>query len=64
MQEIVLKIYQLFKKSKTLTYEPTEKTENKMKMMRKLNNYNGLQDWKKEHQPVCKYRLKTAQDSV
>ena len=40
------------KKEKTLTHEPTEKKECKMTMTRKLNNDNGLQDWKTEHQAV------------
>jgi hypothetical protein len=31
---------------------PTEKKESKMIMTRKLNNDNGLQDWKTEHQAV------------
>jgi len=40
------------KKQKTLTHKPTEKKESKMTMTRKLNNDNGLQDWKTEHQAV------------
>ena len=30
----------------------SEKTESKMTMKEKLNNDNGLQDWKTEHQAV------------
>ena len=30
----------------------TERQESKMTMIRKLNNDNGLQDWKTEHQAV------------
>ena len=39
-----------------LTHEPSEKKGFKMTMTLKLNNDNGLQDWKKEHQAVtwCK----------
>jgi len=35
-----------------LTHKPTEKEESKMTITRKLNNDNGLQDWKTEHQAV------------
>ena len=35
-----------------LTHVPTERKESKMTITRKLNNDNGLQDWKTEHQAV------------
>jgi hypothetical protein len=34
------------------TQADTERQESKMTMIRKLNNDNGLQDWKTEHQAV------------
>jgi len=56
------------KKQKTLTHKPTEKKESKMTMTRKLNNDNGLQDWKTEHQAVtgvcCQWRDSASYDSV
>ena len=48
-REIVLKNLPTLKK-KTLTHELTEKKERIM--TRKLNNDNGLQDWRTEHQAV------------
>jgi len=41
-----------FKKLKTLSLEQTEMKESNMTMTRKLNNDNGLQNWKTEHQAV------------
>ena len=52
-RKIVLKNLPTLKiKLKTLTHIPTEKEESKMTMTRKLNNDNGLQDWRTEHQAV------------
>jgi hypothetical protein len=42
----------LKKNKKTLKHKPTEKKDSKMTMTRKLNNDNGVQDWRTEHQAV------------
>ena len=49
-REKLFKNLPTLKKIKMLTHKPTEKEESKMTMTRKLNNDNGLQDWKTEHQ--------------
>jgi len=49
---IVLKNLPTLKKIKNADTQTTEKEESKITMTRKLNNDNGLQDWKIEHQAV------------
>ncbi len=49
LREIVLKNLPTLKKIKNAD---TDRQESKMRMTRKLNIDNGLQDWKTEHQAV------------
>ncbi len=41
----------------------TDRQESEMKMTEKLNNDNGLQDWKTEHQAVTKAKIKRAESA-
>jgi len=49
---IVLKNLPTLKKIKNADTRADRKDKSKMTMIRKLNNDNGLQDWKTEHQAV------------
>ena len=40
------------KTKRKLIHKQTERNKSKMTMIRKLNNDNGLQDWKTEYQAV------------
>jgi len=51
-KEIVLKNLPTLKKIKNADTRADRKDKSKMTMTRKLNNDNGLQDWKTEHQAV------------
>ncbi|HNY44431.1 MAG TPA: hypothetical protein PKH15_07050, partial [Bacteroidales bacterium] len=42
------------------TRAASDRQESKMTMTRKLNNDNGLRDWKTEHQAVTKAKIKRA----
>jgi len=54
-REIVLKNLPTLKKIKNAdTRTNTDRQESEMKITEKLNNDNGLQDWKTEHQAVTK----------
>ena len=60
-REIVLKkLPTLKKKLKNADTRADSKEESKMTMTLKLNNDNGLQDWKTEHQAVTKAKIKRA----
>jgi hypothetical protein len=51
-REIVLKNLPTLKKIKNADTRANRKDKSKMTTIRKLNNDNGLQDWKTEHQAV------------
>ena len=51
-REIILKNLPTLKKNKKRRHTSRQRQESKMTITRKLNNDNGLQDWKTEHQAV------------